>query len=163
MDNKNLINGSSALAPKFKPYKQNENEELERLKKQHKDKQKALAQEKLLKQAKILGVIVVSFLVGILLIGRYAAVYNMQKDISKIKAETNNLKMENEDLMVQLIKAGNIKQVEETAKTKLNMVTPDKNKVIYVEATKDYFAKNTKDENKNKHEDLVAKIKNILF
>ena len=163
MDNKNLINGSSALAPVRKPYTPNVNEELERLKKQKKIKQKALEEARVLKQARVIGIIFLSFLIGVLLIGRYAAVYNMQKDITKVKTQIHNLNMENENLTVQLVKANNIQQIEETAKTKLHMITPDNNKVIHIETTKDYFAKNTNDDKKNKQEDLIARIKNILF
>jgi cell division protein FtsB len=163
MDNKNLINGSSALAPKRKPYSPNADQELERLKKQKKARQKALAEARSLRQAKIIGTIFLSFLIGVLLIGRYAAVYNMQKDIAKTKTAIHNLAMENENLMVQLVKTNNIQQIEETAKTKLNMITPDKNNVMYMETTKDYFAKNTDEYKKNKQVDLLARIKNILF
>jgi cell division protein FtsL len=163
MDNKNLINGSSALAPKRKPYTPNVNEELERLKTQKKIKQKALAEARVLKKARIIGIIFLSFSIGVLLIGRYAAVYNMQKDIVKVKTEIHNFNMENNDLTVQLAKASNIQQIEEIAKTKLHMITPDKNKVIHTEATKDYFAKNTNDDKKNKQGDFIARIKNILF
>ena len=163
MDNKNLINGSSALAPKRKPNIQDVNEELERLKKQKKIKQRALAEVRVIKQSRIIGIIFISFLIGVLLIGRYAAVYNMQKNITKAKTEIHNLSMENESLMVQLVKSNNIQQIEQIAITKLHMITPDKNKVIHTEATKDYFAKNTYADKKNKQEDLFARIKNILF
>jgi cell division protein FtsL len=163
MDNKNLTNGSSALVPKYKPNKRDVNEELKRLEKQKKQKQKALADARLLRQAKVIGIIFLSFLIGVLLIGRYAAVYNMQKQISKVKTEIHSLTMENENLMVQLVKTNNIQQIEETAKTKLKMVTPDKKNVIYTEATKDYFAKNTNDNKQDKHEDFIARIKNLLF
>ncbi len=163
MDNKNFTNGSSALAPKYKPHVPNVNEELEKLKKQKKEKQRALAEAKVKRHARIIGMILISFSIGVLLIGRYAAVYNMQKNLTKIKTEIHNLSMENENLTVQLVKANNIQQIEEAAKTKLQMITPNKNNIIYMEATKDYFAKNTNEEKKNKQEDLIARIKSILF
>ena len=155
-----LVNGSTALAPKYKPYQPNVNEELDR---QKRERIRAAAEAKMERQARVIGVIIISLLVGVFLIGRYAAVYKMQKDITKVKTQIHNISMENEDLMVQLVKAGNIQQVEETAKSKLNMITPDKNKVIYMETTKDYFAKSANDGKKNKQEDFIAKVKSILF
>jgi len=163
MDNKNLVNGSTALAPKYKPYKPNFDEELEKHLKAKKEKEKVLAEKRAKRKVKVLACIILSFFTGVLLISRYAAVYNMQKDLTRMKTEIHNTTMQNEDLKVQLYKAGNIQEIEETAKTKLHMITPDKNKVIYIETTKDYFAKDTKENNKNKEENLVAKIKNILF
>jgi hypothetical protein len=71
--------------------------------------------------------------------------------------------MNNENLKVQLLKVSNMQQVEDTAKTKLHMVTPDKNSIIYTEATKDYFANNTNENKKNTQENLIAKLKNMLF
>ncbi|WP_250816542.1 hypothetical protein [Clostridium swellfunianum] len=163
MDNKNLINGSSALAPKQKPQTRNLEEELKRQKKERIARQRAQAQIRLKKQAKVIKGIGISFLVGVLLIGRYAAVYNMQKDIVKVKSQIHNLNMENEDLVSQLLKSNSIQQIEETAKTKLHMITPDKKNIIHLETTKDYFAKNTEDNKKNKQEDFIAKLRNILF
>jgi cell division protein FtsL len=163
MDNKNLINGSSALAPKYKPRTPNVNEEFEKLRRDKREKDKALAQKKLIIRAKIIGSIVLAFAVGVMLIGRYAAVYNLQKELTSVKNSIHNFSMENENLKVQLIKSSNMKQIEDTAKTKLNMTYPDKNSIIYTEATKDYFAKDTNEKKKNMQEDFIAKIKNMLF
>lgn len=164
MDNKNLINGSTALAPKVKPYEPNKNYEYERLREANKEKKKKLAQARAKAKAQVIGVIILLLVTGTAMIGRYAAVYNLQKNLSKVKSEINNISMENENLKVELIKASNMQVVEDTAKTKLNMVTPDKSNVLYTtETAKDYFAKNTKDNKNNIEENLVAKIKNMLF
>jgi cell division protein FtsL len=163
MDNKNLTNGSTALAPKYKPYEPRINEELKRQEKEKREKQRALAHQKAVARAKVLGIIVFAFIMGLVLIGRYAAVYNLQKELTKVKSDINNFTMENENLKVQLIKASNMLQIEQAAKTKLNMITPDKNMILYTKATKDYFAKDTKEDNKSTQEDLLAKIKNLLF
>lgn len=163
MDNKNLVSGSAALAPKHKPYYPNKNEELERKKKEEEQKRKELIQVRSAKKAKTLKVIVASFLIGVVLIMRYSAVYNLQKDLTNIKTDMHNLNMENENLKVELIKASNIEQIEETAKTKLNMVIPNKNNVVYLETTKDYFAAAAEESKQNTKESIIAKIKNMLF
>nr|WP_243428285.1 cell division protein FtsL [Clostridium rhizosphaerae] len=164
MDNKNLINGSSALAPKYKPGTRNVDEELEKLRKQQREKQKQLAHKRTKAKAKLLIGIAAAFTVGVILISRYAAVYNMQKNLTKVKTDIHNVSMENENLKVQLLKASDMQQVEQAARTKLHMVTPDKDKVIYSESTKDYFAKAANENKSDKtKESLVAKIKNILF
>jgi cell division protein FtsL len=163
MDNKNLINGSTALAPKQKPYYPNKNDEQEKQRKEQAKKQKALQQEKLQAKAKVIKSIAVAFIVGVVLVTRYSVVYNLQKDLTVIQNGIHNLDMENENLKVMLIKSSNFEQVETMAKSKLNMVTPDKNNVIHLETTKDYFAKSTDDNSKNTQEDFIAKIKNMLF
>lgn len=164
MDNKNLVNGSMALAPKVKPYEPNKNDELEKLRKANREKQKRLAQARAKAKTQVMVMIVLILVVGTTMIGRYSAVYNLQKNLTKVKSDIHNLSKENENLKVELIKASNMQVVENTAKTKLNMVTPDKSKVLYSTAiTKDYFAENTKDNNSNTKENLVAKIKNMLF
>lgn len=164
MDNKNLVNGSTALAPRVKPYEPNKNDEYERLREANREKKKQLAQARAKAKTQAIGVIILILVVGTALIGRYAAVYNLQKNLSKVKSDIHSISMENENLKVELIKASNMQVVEDTAKTKLNMVTPDKSNVLYtIEATKDYFAKNTKDNKSNIEGNLVAKIKNMLF
>lgn len=165
MDNKNLTNGSSALAPKYRPSTRNVDEELEKLRKQQREKQKLLAQKRTKAKAKLLIGIAAVFTVGVILISRYAAVYNMQKNLTKVKNDIHNVSMDNENLKVQLLKASDMQHVEQAARTKLHMVTPDKDKVIYTETTKDYFAKAANDNNNSNKtkESLVAKIKNILF
>lgn len=163
MDNKNLVSGNTALAPKHKPYYPNIDEEYEKLKKEKEEKKKALIRNRLEKKKKIIKTTVFAFVTGVILICRYSAVYYLQRDLTKIKTEIHNLTMENENLKVELIKASNMQQVEKIAKSKLNMITPDKKNVIYTEITKDYFVKDTREDNKNTQEDLIAKIKNMLF
>jgi cell division protein FtsL len=163
MDNKNLVSGNNALAPKYKPYNPSVNEEFERLRKAREEKKKALAQKNLKAKVKIIISILLAFSLGVVLILRYSAVYNLQKQLLGVSTEMNNLNMENENLKVQLIKASDMQQVEQVAVLKLHMVTPDKNNIIYLNTTKDYFASNAKEATKNTNENLIARIKNLLF
>lgn len=163
MDNKNLVSGSAALAPKRKPYSPNKNEELERKRKEEEQKRKQLIKLRSAQKAKAMKTIAVAFIVGIVLIMRYSAVYNLQKNLTSIKTEMHNLNMENENLKVVLYKASNIEQIEKTAKSQLHMVTPNNNQVVYSQSTKDYFAKNTEENVENTKESIIAKIKNMLF
>lgn len=161
IENENLVNGSTVLAPKREPYPGKE-EEYEKLRK-IKEKQKALIEKRTHKKAQVIKGIGLAFLIGIIMIGRYSAVYNLQGNLAEINSDIHNYKMENENLKVQLIKASDIQEVEKSAKTKLHMVTPDKDNIMYVNTTKDYFADQTKEKGKNTKEDLIAKIKNMLF
>lgn len=163
MDNKNLVSGSNALAPKYKPYNPSVNKEFEELRRAREEKKKALEQKKLKAKVKIIAGILLAFSLGIVLILRYSAVYNLQKQLSGVSTEIRNLSMENENLKVQLIKASDMQQVEQVAVSKLHMVTPDKNNIIYLQATKDYFASNSKEATKNTNDNLIVKIKNLLF
>ncbi|WP_252131926.1 cell division protein FtsL [Clostridium caldaquaticum] len=163
MENKNLVNGNTVLAPKHKPYYPDRDKEYEKLKKAKEEERKALIEKRLEKKKQTMKLIVLALVTGIILILRYSAVYKLQKSLTNIKTEMHNITMENENLKVELIKASNMEQVEKVAKSKLNMITPDKKNVIYLETTKDYFAKDTKETEKNVQEDLIAKIKNMLF
>lgn len=163
MDNKNLFSGNTALAPNYKPYNPSVNEELEKLRRDREEKKKALAQKKLKAKVKIIACILIAFTIGLVLILRYSAVYNLQKQLIGVTTEMNNLNMDNENLKVQLLKASNMQQVEETAVSKLHMVTPDKNSIIYTTVTKDYFSSSEKVATKNTNENIIARIKNLLF
>lgn len=160
--NENYIYGSSALAPKEKPYYPTRDDEYEKRKREEEEKRRALIRERADKKAKVIKSVLLAFIVGVILICRYSAVYKLQRQLLDVKTEMHNLTMENENLKVELLKAGNMEQVEEIAKTKLHMITPDKNNIMYVQGTKDYFAKATEEDNSTK-EDLIAKIKNLLF
>jgi len=163
MDNKNLVSGSNALAPKYKPYNPSINEELEKQRKEKEKKKKALAQKKLKAKAKIIASILIAFAIGVVLVLRYSAVYNLQKQLLVVTAEMNSLNMDNENIKVQILKASNMQQVEEVAVTKLKMITPDKNSIIYSSVTKDYFSNNDAKTAKNTNDNLIAKIKNLFF
>ncbi|MFL0269614.1 hypothetical protein [Candidatus Clostridium radicumherbarum] len=163
MDNKNLVSGSNALAPKYKPYNPSIDEEFEKLRREKEEKKKALAQKRLKTKAKIIVYILAAFAIGVVLVLRYSAVYNLQKQLLVVTTNMSSLNMENENLKVQLLKSSNMQQVEDFAVTKLKMVTPDKNSIIYSSVTKDYFANNEAKTAKNTKDNLIAKVKNLLF
>ncbi|MFL0246743.1 hypothetical protein [Candidatus Clostridium stratigraminis] len=163
MDNKNLVSGSNALAPKYKPYNPSIDEEFEKLRREKEKKKKALAQKRLKTKAKIIAYIIAAFAIGVVLVLRYSAVYNLQKQLLVVTTDSSSLNMENENLKVQLLKSSNMQQVEDLAVTKLKMITPDKNSIIYSSVTKDYFANNEAKGTKNTKDNLIAKVKNLLF
>lgn len=165
MDNKNLVSGSAALAPKRKPYYPSKDEELQRKKKEEEQKRKALIKKRSAQKAKSIKIIAAAFIIGVVLIMRYSSVYNLQKDLINLKTDMQETNMENENLKVALIKASNIEQIETTAKSKLHMVEvdPNKNNVVYAETTKDYFANSTDESKKEAKESVLTKIKNMLF
>jgi cell division protein FtsL len=163
MDNKNLVSGSAALAPKRKPYYPSKDEELQRKKKEEEQKRKALIQKRSAQKAKSIKIIAAAFIIGVVLIMRYSSVYNLQKDLINLKTDMQEMNMENENLKVALIKASNIEQIEATAKSKLHMVVPNKNNVVYEETTKDYFANSTDESKQEAKESVLTKIKNMLF
>lgn len=163
MDNKNLVSGSNALAPKYKPYNPSIDEEFEKLRREKEEKKKALIQKKLKTKAKIIAYILAAFAIGVVLVLRYSAVYNLQKQLLVVTTDASSLNMENENLKVQLLKSSNMQQVEDFAVTKLKMVTPDKNSIIYSSVTKDYFANSEAKTAKNTKDNLIAKVKNLLF
>lgn len=154
----NYINGNTVLAPQYDP---SIDEEYLELKKKRKEKLKINNKKNMkIKLATIRNIILV-FIIGVTLIGRYSSIYNMQKQLNKMQNEITDFNRQNDSLKVELVKQNDVAKVQETAVTKLNMVQPDKNSVIYTNLSKDNFntdAKVTADKNNNIIDKLIKAI-----
>lgn len=161
MDNKNnYINGNTVLVPEHNPEKK---EKYEKLKKAKQERQQYLRQKRLQSKKKAMVVIALTFAMGVLLIARYSAMYNMQKNLTKIKTDISSLKVENESLKVSLLKADNLETIEDIAKNKLHMRSPEKNQVIYTDLTQDNFQDTQKKAEDNKQRSIVQRIKSMFY
>lgn len=163
MNKENLVNGNTVLAPQrqvINPAPNEKSQEAERKKKESLNRAKKEGRKEKLS---ILRNIAILFGIGVVLIGRYSAIYHMQKDLSNTRTTINRLSRENESLKVDLVKASNIQNVEEIATTKLHMIPADKNKAVYADLTKENFKNTTTKNQEKKERSLMEKIKNILF
>lgn len=156
----NLINGNTVLAP---DYTEVESE----YKKQKKVKKNSSKQKKQppLNKGKIIINILITFIIGTIVICRYSSIYNMQRSLAALKAETVSINKDNENLKVELIKYSNLQYIEDKAVKELKMVNPDKVSIVHIDLKKDNFKKtvepNDKKESKNVSK-FIKFLKNIF-
>lgn len=132
-DEKNYyVGGSTAIDPEV--YIEEKNYE-KKEKKLYKKKKSNKSRKKL----SIIGKILMVFIVGTIIIGRYSKIYNMQKQINNINNSIVNLNKENENLKVELVKMNNIKSIEDVAIGKFKMMEPTKENIIYCDMSKEIF------------------------
>ncbi len=72
-------------------------------------------------------------LISILTLSRFASIIKLTYDIRTVKSEIKKVQEANENTRVQMAKMSNIKSIEETAVSKLGMVIPNKNQVVYID------------------------------
>jgi cell division protein FtsL len=155
----NYINGNTVLAPQYDP---SIDEEYLKLKKKRKERLKNKNKKAVKTKLTIIRNIVLVFIVGVTLIGRYSSIYNMQKQVNNTQDEITNLNLQNDNLKVELVKQSDITKIEDTAVKKLNMVQPDKNVATYIDLSKDNFNNDTKitaDKNNN----IIGELMKALF
>lgn len=124
-----VINGNTVLAPSHVPYRESE---------QKRQVRKNVSRKKNInKKIVIMRNIMIAFIVGITLVGRYCIIYNLQDQLNTTNQNIAALNKENENLKVELVKYSNIQYIEDIAVNKLGMVTPDRNHAIYADISKD--------------------------
>ena len=77
------------------------------------------------------------FSLSMLLVVRYAAIAEQEKEIAAAKAQFEKLESQNIAKKVQIQQSINIEQIEKTAKEKLGMVKPGKNQVVNIQVPVD--------------------------
>ena len=86
VNEESLISGNTVLKPKYSPSRNTEKEEEARNRKvKHKHRNKRLKNK-----IKIIRSIAFTFVLGLILVGRYSIIYNMQKELNSIKLNVNN-------------------------------------------------------------------------
>ena len=128
LDEKFVINGNTVLAPNYMPYR--ESEQNGQVRKNNSNK------KNINKKIIVMRNIMIAFIVGITLVGRYCILYNLQSELNTTRQNIAALNKENENLKVDLVKYNNIQYIEDVAVNKLGMVTPDRNHAIYANISK---------------------------
>lgn len=151
------VDGSTVIAPEVHVEEKN----------YHKKEKKIFKKKKTNKSKKklaIIGKIVMIFIVGTIIIGRYSKIYNMQKQLNNVNNGIVKLNKENENLKVELVKINNIKSIEDTAVGKFKMLAPTKDNLIYCDLSKEIFKLNKNpDEEKKKGKGVLQSFFNKLF
>ena len=161
MSKENMVRGNTVLAPQYEPKEpdRKQHEELKRAK----EAQKANREKRVKNKAKVIMNIGVAFIIGLTIIYRYVALYNIRQELTTVKGQVMAVDKENEDLKVVLAKSRNIEDIEKVATEKLNMVRADRNQAVYADLTKENF-KNTSNKNNEETEvGFLQKIINKLF
>lgn len=104
-------------------------------KKAKKDLAKSLKEshmKKVKKRLKLITMVAGVFLMGTLIIGRYAMIMELNNQSSAIQKSITLSQKENEDLKLQLAKTGNIAAIEKTASSNLGMIQPDSSDIVHI-------------------------------
>lgn len=161
-ENKNIVSGSSALAPQRIPSKDRETQRHKDLEKLRKEHQRINKEKSINKKVVILRNIALLFIVGLTLVYRYSIIFNMEKDILDVKKQISNINAENESLRINLLKYNDINLLEEEAFKNLNMIPKSRVNDIYIDLDKNNF-KNNIQEGEKESDNLFSKIKKILY
>jgi cell division protein FtsL len=128
VNEKFVISGNTVLAPNYEPYRESEQKRQVR--------ENRISKKNINKKIIVMRNIMIAFIVGITLVGRYCILYNLQSELNTSKQNIAELNKENENLKVDLVKYNNIQYIEDVAVNKLGMVTPNRNDAIYADVSK---------------------------
>lgn len=154
----NAISGNTVLQPEYVPYVEEREEELRR-----RAKEKKLRQKRLKGKIKIIRNITLAFTVGVILIGRYCVIYNMQQQLNSIGNNINEINRDNENLKVELVKYNNIQYIEDAAVSKLHMIPPDKGTAVQADLDKEVIKASDKKSDNQTYKSIWGKLSKMLF
>lgn len=156
------IQGNTVLQPEYRPYEDDQRDK-ERLKRENFKKRKK-AKQRLKKKVKIIRNISLSFIVGLIFVGRYCSIYNMQMELNSVATNINEINRENENLKVELVKYNNLQHIEDIAMNKFQMVRSDKGAAVYTNLDKENIKISEKKvQDKIEKENLWSKFRKVLF
>ncbi|AKA70245.1 hypothetical protein [Clostridium scatologenes] len=158
VNKENVISGNTVLQPEYVPYVEDEQEKLRR-----RAKEKKLRQKRLKGKVKIIRNITLAFTVGIILIGRYCVIYNMQQKLNSISNNINEINRDNENLKVDLVKYNNIQYIEDAAVSKLHMILPDKGIAVQADLDKEVIKTSDKKSDTQTYKSIWSKLNKMLF
>lgn len=153
----NIVSGNTVLQPEYVPYIDQEKEKKDLRRK------KFLRQKRIKDKIKIIRNIVSAFVIGIILVGKYCVIYNMQQELNSVNTNINELNRENENIKVDLVKYNNVQYIESIAINKLHMISPDKGSAIYTDLEKENIKSPDKKMEKQESKHLWNKLAKILF
>lgn len=134
----------------YKRYTENDTEnEVRKAIKQNKAKHKADVRKKL----KLITSVIVMLFAGMLIVGRYAAITELNNRSLALQNSISENQKINDDLNLELLKYCDIKQIEQYATAEIKMVRPDLNNVVHIDV-----ANTDKDEQTAKVEDTQKKV-----
>jgi hypothetical protein len=151
--------GNTILAPDESFRRRKADEDLNKSRKQARSVKKL---NEIRRKKSVITHIILCFIVGLIIVGRYCLIYNYQEANTKAIAQIEMLSKENDAYDVDHMKFRNISYIEKAATTRLNMVKPKISDIEYLNLSKNNFG--TNDESGVRiSSDVMSKIKNIIF
>lgn len=161
VNEESFIQGNTVLQPEYKPYRDNGSYEEDKKRKLNK---KRKVKTRLKNKVKVIRNIALTFIVGLVLVGRYCVIYNMQMELNSLKSNINEINRENENLKVELVKYNNLQYIEDIATNKLKMLPPDKGAAVYTDLDKENIKIiEKKEKDKVEKQNIWNKLTKILF
>ncbi|MDP4090465.1 MAG: hypothetical protein Q8930_14540 [Bacillota bacterium] len=161
--NQQYIKGSVAAVPERQERGPIRKEDYELLRKSQIERSNRLKHNKNTRKRRVLKTIAVVFAFGFALMFNESKLYDRQQKITVINKEISEIGKSNEDMRIQLVKLNGLTSIKEAADNKLQMVIPERGKEIYVDFSKNNFAEVPREDKKSFAEEVVAKIKGLLF
>lgn len=90
--------------------------------------------KKVKKRLKLISMVAALFFMGLLIIGRYAMIMELNNKSSAVQGNIQLAQKENEDLKLQLAKNDDITAIEKTAASQLGMIQPDSSDIVHIKA-----------------------------
>lgn len=156
-----VIRGNTVLKPNYNPYEDNQferKEERERKLKQNKQRNRRLKSK-----VKVMRNIILTFITGLTLVGRYCIIYDMQRELNSVQSNISVINKDNENLKVELVKYNNLQLIEDTAINKLKMVKPDKSGAVYTNLSKEVIQSREKKKEIEVQQNIWNRLEKILF
>lgn len=160
LNRNSYISGNTVLVPEYNPSRKYSDEKHKKLEKAKKEAQINMRRQQTRQKLLVMRMIAFVFVVGVVLLLRYAYIYKMEANLLSYKTEISNIKAQNESLRLILAQSSNIKSVEETAINNLHMVRANSSDVIMVDLTKENFKLAKANNTPNS---ILEKLKHILF
>jgi hypothetical protein len=90
-------------------------------------------------------------------------IYEKQQRIIEINNDIKLVNQQIEDTKFQLLKLNSVANIKETADNELNMTIPKNTEAVYVDFSKNNFAEVPQEEKESFAEEVLGKIKSLLF
>lgn len=85
-----------------------------------------------IRKLKLIGTVALMLCAGMLIVGRYVLVMNMNSQCTELKKSISENQKKNEELNITLMQFDDIKQIEKIATTELNMIQPDSSNIVHI-------------------------------
>ena len=100
--------------------------------------------------------VVLLFAMAFLVVSGYVEINEANNEISKLKAEYNNIVASNQAIQVKIDKAIDLTKLQEVAGERFGMVRPERYQMFYIDLAMDNFSENTVKNEKTKTQEQFA-------
>ena len=96
------------------------------------------------------------FAMAFLVVSGYVEINEANNEISKLKAEYNNIVASNQAIQVKIDKAIDLTKLQEVAGERFGMVRPERYQMFYIDLAMDNFSENTAKNEKTETQEQFA-------